>query len=129
LTVRYWYTWEDTGSITQTFEPTYFLNNSDMTSEQLSYLTGTFVAVAPVTGADHYLQVGFLSAAGNLAAGTFTRMGLGMKKNDNTSYTQTGTTTGDYSYNGSTTFMSTTKVTVYITTTTGTALVYGTEPM
>ena len=37
--------------------------------------------------------------------------------------------TDDYSYNASTTYSTATKVTVYITTANGTALVYGTEPM
>jgi hypothetical protein len=126
LTIRYWYTWDGTGTVTQTFiTPTYFLNNSGQTGLPATGITGSFVAVSPaVTGADHYQLLTFAAADGNLAAGKYMEFGVGMRKNDNSNYTQTG----DYSYNGSTTFLTTTKVTVYITTSNGTALVYGTEP-
>jgi hypothetical protein len=128
LTVRYWYTWDEpTATVTQTFiTPTYFLNNSGQISLPASGISGSFTTLsAAVTGADHYEQLTFAAADGNLAAGTYMEFGVGLKKNDGSNYTQTG----DYSYNGSTTFVTTTKVTVYITTTNGTALVYGTEPM
>ncbi len=128
LTVRYWYTWDEpTATVTQTFiTPTYFLNNSGQISLPATGISGSFTTLSTaVTGADHYEQLTFAAADGNLAAGTYMEFGVGMKKNDGSNYTQTG----DYSYNASTTFMTTTKVTVYITTTNGTALVYGTEPM
>jgi hypothetical protein len=122
LTIRYWYTWEDTGTITQTFvTPTYFLSKSGQTSLPVSSITGTFTAITAVTGADHYVQAAFSTADGNLTAGFYMEMGLGMRKNDSSSYTQTG----DYSYNGSTSLATTTTVTVYL----GGALVYGVEPM
>jgi len=126
LTIRYWYTWDDTGSVTQTFiTPTYFLNNSGQTSLPASGITGSFTAVSPArTGADYYEQLAFVAADGSIAAGKYMEFGVGMRKNDNSNYTQTG----DYSYNGSNTFMTTTKVTVYVTTTNGTALIYGIEP-
>lgn len=126
LTVRYWYTWEGSGSVAQTFiTPTYFLNNSGMISLPASGISGTFASITPVTGADHYLQLTFASSDGNLAPGTYMEFGVGMLKNDNSNYTQTG----DYSFNGSNALVSTTKATVYLTTSNGTALVYGTEPM
>jgi hypothetical protein len=127
LTIRYWYTWDDTGSVTQTFiTPTYFLNNSGQTSLPLTGITGSFTAVSPArTGADYYEQLAFIPADGSIPAGKYMEFGVGMRKNDNSNYTQTG----DYSYNGSNTFVTTTKVTVYVTTTNGTALVYGTEPL
>ena len=60
-----------------------------------------------------------------LAPGATAELGPGFNKNDFSMFTQTN----DYSYNSSTSFTVTTKVTVYITTSSGTALVYGTEPM
>jgi hypothetical protein len=75
-----------------------------------------------VTGADHYLQVGFATAAGNLAAGASTgQIQSGVTKTDWSNFTQTN----DYSFNAAdTAWTANTNVTVYVNGT----LVWGTEP-
>jgi hypothetical protein len=120
LTVKYWYTYDTTPIVTQNPACTYALGTS---CANTTISTGTdFVAVSPAkTNADFYFTFGFTTAAGNLAAGATAELGPGFNKNDFSNYTQTN----DYSYNSSTTFATTTKVTVYL----GGALVYGVEPM
>lgn len=60
-----------------------------------SNVTGNFVKMAtPVTGADHYLEIGFTSGAGSLAAGASVEIQIRVNKNDWSNYTQTG----DYSF-------------------------------
>lgn len=78
-----------------------------------------------MTGADHYFQIGFSAAAGSLGAGASVVAELAFHKNDFSAFIRTN----DYSYNGSSTLATTVKVTGYITTTDGTTLVYGTEPL
>lgn len=87
-----------------------------------SNITGSFVTMDTVkTGADTYVEVGFLSGAGNLAAGANVTVQVRVAKNDWTNYTQTN----DYSYNSSgTTFVDWTKVTGYVSG----ALEWGIEP-
>ena len=87
-----------------------------------SNVTSSFVAVSPAkTGADTYLEVGFLSGAGSLAAGGNTTVQSRVAKNDWSNYTQTD----DYSFNSSaTTFVDWTKVTGYVSG----SLAWGTEP-
>jgi mannan endo-1,4-beta-mannosidase len=70
--------------------------------------------------ADRYFQLGFTAAAGNLNPGATTHVLVQFHKNDWCSYTQAN----DYSYNGASSFTTTTRVTVYRVG----VLVYGTEP-
>ncbi|WP_138755552.1 glycoside hydrolase family 9 protein [Paenibacillus sinopodophylli] len=87
-----------------------------------SNVTGTFVKLAtPVTGADHYLEVGFTSGAGNLAAGASIEIQIRVSKTDWTNYTQTG----DYSFDSThTAYADWSKTTGYISG----ALQWGIEP-
>ncbi len=118
LTVSYWYTWEGSAGVTQTWACTY----ANSVAGGCGNVTGTFTAVTPVrTNADQTFQIGFTTAAGNLAAGATADLGPGFHKSDFSNFTQTN----DYSYNTSTTFATTTKVTVYYRG----GLLYGTEPM
>lgn len=85
-------------------------------------VTGAFATMGTaVTGADTYVEIGFTSGAGNLAAGGDTIVQARVAKSDWTNYNQTN----DYSFNASaTTFMDWPKVTAYISGT----LQWGTEP-
>ena len=59
-------------------------------------VTGTFIKMpTPVTGADHYLEVGFTSAAGTLAVGQGIDIHARIAKSDWTNYDQSD----DYSFN------------------------------
>jgi lysophospholipase L1-like esterase len=83
---------------------------------------GTFVTMATAkTGADTYVEVGFPSGAGSLAAGGNTTIQARVAKNDWTNYTQTN----DYSFNSTgTSFADWTKVTGYVSG----SLQWGMEP-
>lgn len=60
-----------------------------------SNITGTFVKMGTAkTGADYYLEIGFTSGAGTLAAGQSIEVQARFSKTDWTNYTQTG----DYSF-------------------------------
>ena len=111
--VRYFYTIDDTK--TQNF----YCDYSPLGSANVN---GTFVTMATAkTGADTYVEIGFTSGAGNLAAGASTTVQARFAKSDWTNYTQTN----DYSFNSSsTTFVDWTKVTAYISG----SLQWGTEP-
>jgi endoglucanase len=111
--MRYWYTKD--GTQAQNFY-------CDYSPVGGSNITGTFVNMtAAKTGADNYLEVGFLSGAGSLAAGADTTVQTRVAKADWSNYTQTN----DYSFNSSTTtFVDWTKVTGYVSGT----LQWGTEP-
>lgn len=87
-----------------------------------SNVTGTFVTMATSkTGADTYLEVGFTSGAGNLAAGANIDIQTRFAKTDWSNYNQTN----DYSFNSSaTSYVDWTKVTGYFSG----ALQWGTEP-
>ena len=113
ITVRYWYT-ED-GTQAQNFY-------CDYASVGASNVTGTFVAMSPTYAtADHYLQIGFTSGAGSLAAGSSLQIQSRAAKSDWSNYTQTN----DYSFNSSaTTYVDWTCVTGYSSGT----LIWGTEP-
>ena len=122
LTVRYWYTLDDSTNPAQTANCDYsFLTGS---CAPIVFGSSSFVAVSPLrVNADHYFQFGFTTAAGSLAAsgGTTSDMQLRWNKNNFTNFTQTN----DYSYNASTSaWTTTTAVTVYRNG----VLVYGTEP-
>jgi hypothetical protein len=111
--IRYYYTVN--GAQTQNF----YCDYSPVGS---SNVNGSFVTMAtPKTGADTYVEAGFLSGAGSLAAGANTIIQARVAKSDWTNYTQTD----DYSFNSSaTTFVDWTKVTGYVSG----ALQWGTEP-
>ena len=122
ITVKYWYTWDvSTDAGTQPNETAACTYTLGAAPGNCGNVTTSFGAVSPVhTGADHYFQLGFTTAAGSLAAGATAEIGPGFNKNDFSAFTQTN----DYSYNSATAFATTTKVTVYL----GGALVYGVEP-
>jgi DUF1680 family protein len=76
-----------------------------------SNITGSFVTITSVTGADRYLEVGFSSGAGTLATGAATEVKIRMWKSDWSNFTQTN----DYSFNSTATnYIDWTNVTVYI---------------
>ncbi len=92
LTIRYWYT-ED-GTETQQFW-------CDYAVVSCGNVSGSFNSLSPATStADTYLQVGFSSGAGSLAAGTSTGpIETRFNKIDYTMFNQTN----DYSWNSSVT--------------------------
>ncbi len=85
-------------------------------------VTGTFVGMSTAkTGADYYLEVGFTSGAGTLAAGAGVEIQTRFAKTDWSNYTQTN----DYSFNSSaTSYVDWTQATGYISG----ALQWGIEP-
>lgn len=111
--IRYYYTVD--GAKPQTFWCDYSPVGSDN-------VTGTFVTMATVkTGADTYLEIGFASGAGSLAARDNVIIQGRIAKNDWSNYTQTD----DYSFNTSaTTYVDWTKVTGYVSD----ILQWGVEP-
>jgi hypothetical protein len=115
LTIRYWYTID-------TVQPQTAW--CDFATLGCSNIVESFVTVSPSRpGADTYLQVGFASGAGNLAAsgGTTGEIQARFNKNDFSNYTETG----DYSYDPTkTSYADWIKVTLYQNGT----LVWGTEP-
>ncbi|HXJ23079.1 MAG TPA: cellulose binding domain-containing protein [Polyangia bacterium] len=122
ITVRYWYTEEASDGMT--------LGTTEAQQVSCDYatlgcgnVTMSLVAMpAAVTGANYYLQLSFTGGAGSLAAnGSTGEIQARIYKIDNKAYNETD----DYSYNGTTTYTTTTKVTVYLNGT----LIYGTEPM
>lgn len=111
--IRYYYTID--GAKTQNF----YCDYSPIGS---SNVNGTFVTMSTAkTGADTYIEVGFTSGAGSLAAGGNITIQARVAKSDWTNYTHTN----DYSFNSSaTTFVDWTKVTGYVSGT----LQWGIEP-
>jgi hypothetical protein len=76
-----------------------------------SNITGSFVNITAVTGADRYFEAGFTSGAGTLAAGASTEAKCRVWKSDWSNFTQTN----DYSFNATATnYADSTTVTVYI---------------
>jgi hypothetical protein len=119
LTVRYWYTYDTTPVVAQAGACNYAFSPPGNCGNVL--WNGPWTAVNPARAmADFYYQIGFAGAAGNLNTGATAEFQVQFHKNDWMNYTQTG----DYSFNNSGTFATTTRVTVYRAGT----LVYGTEP-
>src|SRR5215212_995158 len=116
LKIRYWYTRE--GTVGQTF----FCDFSAVTGG-CSNVTGSFFAVNPPrSGADFYLEVGFNTAAGSIAAGSQSgEVQARFSKTDWSNYNETG----DYSFDPTkTAFADWDHVTLYRNG----ALVWGVEP-
>ena len=102
VTIRYWFT-ED-GSAPLAYA-------CDYAPIGCSSVTGSFAAVSPVTGADHYLQVSFTRGAGSLQPDQST--GMFQNRFWNTSFTNM-TQANDYSFNASdTTLTLSPTITVY----------------
>jgi lysophospholipase L1-like esterase len=113
VTIRYYYTID--GAQTQNFY-------CDWSPVGSSNVNGTFVTMNPAkTGADTYVEVGFGSGAGSLAAGGNTTVQARIAKSNWTNYTQTN----DYSFNSSaTTFVDWSKTAGFVSG----FLQWGTEP-
>ncbi|WP_145407498.1 X2-like carbohydrate binding domain-containing protein [Paenibacillus xylanexedens] len=111
--LRYYYTID--GEEAQTFW-------SDWASVGSANVTSQFVKLAtPVAGADHYLEVGFTSAAGTLNTGQSAEIQARFSKNNWSNYNQSN----DYSFKASgTQFANHEQVTGYV----GDELVWGIEP-
>ncbi len=111
--LRYYYTIDSAKA--QTFY-------CDYTSVGTGNVTGSFVTMPTAkTGADTYLEIGFASGAGSLAAGGSVTLQGRFAKSDWSNYTQTN----DYSFNSAaTSYVDWTKVTAYISG----ALQWGVEP-
>jgi hypothetical protein len=122
ITLRYWYTEEAADGVTVATTPIAQTASCDFAAINCTNITMSFAQVTPaVTGANFYFQVGFTSGAGTLAAGANTNeIQPRFNKNDFSNYKETD----DYSYTGSTSYMTTTKVTAYLNG----SLIYGTEP-
>ncbi|HEX4704032.1 MAG TPA: cellulose binding domain-containing protein, partial [Pseudonocardiaceae bacterium] len=114
VTIRYWFT-ADGGANT-------FTTNCDYAAVSCGNLTQKVVALAtPVTGADHYLEVGFTAGTSALASGASTGdIQNRINKTDWSMFNQAN----DYSYGTSTSYVDSTVVTVYVSG----QLVWGTEP-
>ncbi len=114
LTVRYWFTQDGTGALQYV---------CDYAPVGCGNVTGTFGTVSPaVTGADHYLEIGFGSGAGNLGPGSLTG---GIQNRIHQATYGSFTQSNDYSFNATDTVLTTwDRITVYDNGT----LIYGTPP-
>jgi hypothetical protein len=116
LTVRYWYTID-------TVAPQSFACDSAFVGAAgCANVTGAFASVSPPrAGADSVFEIGFLPAAGTLAAGGQTQpITLRFSKSDFSAYDETN----DYSYGSWSTFTDAPLLTVYRDG----ALIWGIEP-
>ncbi|MCN9240607.1 cellulase family glycosylhydrolase [Streptomyces sp. RY43-2] len=114
VTVRYYFT-GDSGATT-------FTASCDYAAIGCGNITQKIVALSsPKAGADHYLELGFTSAAGSLAANANTGdLQIRINKTDWSNFSETD----DYSYATNTSYADTTKVTAYVNGT----LAGGVEP-
>ena len=114
LKVRYWYTKD--GTVAQTA-------SCDWAQVSCPNVTRTLVAVSPTrTNADTYLEVGFATAAGNVAGGGNSGdIQVRLNKNDWSNYTEGN----DYSYDAA---RSTLGDSVKVTLHRNGVRVWGTEP-
>jgi len=120
VTIRYYYTID--GAQSQSFWCDYAAITSPSYQTITSDVTGSFVQMTTAeTDADYYLEIGFTSAAGSLAAGGIAELQTRFAKSDWSNYNQTN----DYSFNSSaTSYANTSTITVYVSG----QLVSGTEP-
>jgi endoglucanase len=120
ITVRYYYT------INTEKDQGFWCNYAAVTTGSYrsltSNVTGTFVKMDTAkSGADYYLEVGFTTSAGSLAAGEIAEVQVRFAKADWSNYDQSD----DYSFNSSATnYADTSKITLYISG----QLSVGTEP-
>nr|WP_279628635.1 cellulose binding domain-containing protein [Streptomyces misionensis] len=114
VTLRYWFTGESGASTYGTW--------CDYAAVGASNVTQKVVAVSsPKAGADHYLEVGFTSGAGSLAAGASSGdVQCRIAKSDWSNFSESD----DYSYGRNTAYTDAGKVTAYVNGT----LAWGTEP-
>jgi hypothetical protein len=122
ITVRYWYTEEAADGVTLGTTEAQQVS-CDYAALTCGNVTMSLVPMSmPVTGANYYLQLSFTSGAGSLAANASTgEIQARIYKLDNKAYNESD----DYSHLSTTSYTTTTKVTVYLNGT----LIYGTEPM
>jgi hypothetical protein len=111
--VRYWFTRDSGASTFQTA-----CNSATVGCSNLTYDSTAFTPTRP--GANSYLHVGFLGAAGSLGTGAATEVLTGVAQTDWSTLVETN----DYSYGTNTTYADTTKVTAYVYGN----LVWGVEP-
>jgi aryl-phospho-beta-D-glucosidase BglC (GH1 family) len=113
IKIRYWYTIDTT-------QPQSFA--CDYAQIGAGNITNTFTSVSAGATANYYLEIGFSTSAGNLAAGANSGdIQIRFNKNDYSNYTQTN----DYSFDATMiNFTQSTKVTGYLNG----VLVFGTEP-
>ena len=121
LKLRYYYT------IDEEKQQNFWCDHAGMMSgnsyvDVTKKVTGTFVKMSQSTStADYYLDVGFASDAGTLAAGSYIEVQTRVARADWSNYNQSN----DYSYKASGTYVDWNQVTAYKSG----VLVYGIEPV
>ncbi len=121
LKLRYYYT------IDEEKPQTFWCDHAGMMSgnsyvDVTSKVTGTFVKMTSTTStANYYIEVGFASGSGSLAAGSSIEVQTRAARNDWSNYNQAN----DYSYKQSGSYVDWVNVTAYK----GGSLVYGNEPV
>jgi cellulose 1,4-beta-cellobiosidase len=114
VTLRYYFTGEAGGSTYSTWVDYAALGSSNITTKVVAMSS-------PKAGADHYLEIGFTTGAGSLAAGKASGdIQTRLNKTDWSNFNEAD----DYSRGTNTAYADTTKMTVYVNGT----LVNGTEP-